>query len=497
MLSTLVASTVFAVGVSLAAVPADAQTTANNPITLSHVGVGATDSEMNFSWRTKYSGQEYVKYYPSGQPTADRVIPANEANYGALLYRSNHGTITGLRPGTEYTYQLGSDTGGWSEPATFRTQSRGDSWSFLAMADAQIGVNGQVAQQAEAWREAVKQATGKAPNAQFILHAGDQVEGWGSQVKQWEEFFSPEQVRTYPLALAMGNHERYPSKLETRHFNEHVNFPNRVDGTANYYFERNNALFIVLDSNESSDAAIANHAEFVRQTASTKGAGKDWIIAVMHHSPYTHSSHAKKDDDVKRLREQLSPVFSEAGVDLVIGGHDHMYNRSRLMNGVEPVDADKPAKSGDVLRPKKGEVLYLTSTTAGGGKYYHFHDVNGVERKEFRSSAETDGTEYADPAIAVWQQDYTPDYSVVDVSKHKLTVRTYNVADNSLVDEVTLDHSPLSNPGLGDGGGSSAEGSSTGAIVGIVIGVLAALLGGLALLAPQLRDLAARYGIRL
>ena len=485
-------ATALALGLSLVAVPAPVTAAPQNPVALSHIGVGETSTDMNFSWRTSYRGEEYVKYYPSGKPAEAKTVVAQEADFGAIAYRSNHATVSGLTPGVEYTYQLGSEDGGWSAPATFRTQAAGDNWKFLAFSDAQIGVDTKVAEQAEAWRTAVKQATDKYPESQFLLHSGDQVEGWGARVSQWEEFYSPEQVRTYPLAVAMGNHELYPSKLETRHFYEHANLPNAEQGNANYFFERNNALFIVLDSNESDDAGIARHSEFLRQTVASHGTDKDWIIAVMHHAPYTHSNHAS-DEDVVKLREQLSPVFSEAGVDLVMSGHDHMYNRSRLMNGTQPVGTDTPAKSGDVLRPKDGEVLYLTTTTAGGGKYYNFHDVNGVEREEFTNSTQTDGTEYANPAIAVWRQDYTPDYAVVDISKHKLTVRTHNVADHSLIDEFTLDHTPEG--GIGEDDASS--GSSTSAIVGIIFAVLFALIGGLALAAPQLREMAAKFGIHI
>ena len=224
----------------------------------------------------------------------------------------------------------------------------------------------------------------------------------------------------------------------------------------------------------------------------------------MHHSPYTHGEFGIKSPEAKRLREGLAPAFSEAGVNLVMGGHEHMYNRSRLMNGTEPVGTETPAKSGDVLRPKDGEVLYLTTTTAGGGRYGDVYETTGAKRTDITDSSQMEGSEFANPAIGVWQQDRTPDYTVVDVKKNTLTVRTFNVADDSLVDEFTLDRSttnpnvPDATPGEGSSAeGSSGEGSSAGKIVGIVIGVLAGLLGILALLSPLLRDLAERNGIRL
>lgn len=504
------ASMTLALTCSFVAVPdAAAQSTGTKGATVSHIGVGATSTDMNFSWRAKSNGDEAVKYYPSGHPEEAKTVEAKEADYGALLYRSMHASISGLQPGAEYTYQIGSDKGGWTDPETFRVQAEGDSWSFLNFADAQIGVDLKVEEQADAWRTAVKQATGKYPNSEFILHAGDQVEGWGNPIKQWEAFFSAEELKNYPVALTKGNHETY--NFSDKHFDEHGNLPNRDGRTANYFFERNNALFVVLDSNESSKGDIEKHADFVRKTVAEHGSGKDWIIAVMHHAPFSHGSHAMKDSDVKALRKGLAPVFSEAGVDMVMSGHDHMYNRSHLLNGLTPTVPDARPDAGDVLKPKAGEVLYVTTTTAGGGKYYDFHSPDGKSHPEITDRSQTEGTDLQAKEIAFWTQDKTPDYAVVDVDKDTLTMRTFNVADHSLVDEFTLDKSNTDRPAPGTvdpgvvapGGGDADEdgssGSSAGEIdassaagIGIGIAVLLGLIGGAVLAAPQLREIAAQ-----
>ena len=522
------ATTTLAVTFSAAAVPDAAAQSSSvaGPGAVSHIGVGATSTDMNFSWRTDFRGAEYVKYYPAGQPESAQTVAAEEADFGAMRYRSMHATVSGLQPGAEYTYELGSDQGGWSSPQIFRVQPTGDNWSFLDFSDAQIGVDLRVSEQAEAWRSAVKSATAARPDSSFILHSGDQVEGWGDPVTQWEAFFSADELKRYPVAMSKGNHETY---APDKHFDEHRNFPNQQGASANYFFERNNALFVVLDSNQSSSGDIRNHADFVRNTVAQHGGGKDWIIAVMHHAPYTQGSHGTKDADVKKLREGLAPVFSEAGVDMVMSGHDHMYNRTHLINGLTPTVPEARPEPGDVLKPKAGEVMYVTTTTAGGGKYYDFHSPDGTKHPEYTDRSQTEGTDLQAKEIAIWRQDKTPDYAVVDVTKDKLTMSTFNVADNSLVDEFTLDKTNTDrpkpgtvNPGAGDdsasSGGSSSDNGSAGANkasstngtaigIGIGVAVLLGLIGGAALAAPQLRnaaaqvpqlrDLAAQFGIQL
>lgn len=104
------------------------------------------------------------------------------------------------------------------------------------------------------------------------------------------------------------------------------------------------------------------------------------------------------------------------------------------MNGLNPVEAE--AKRGDVLEPNDGEVLYLTTTTAGGGKYYDFQGEDG--KKYPKARFETIDTTLQHPSTALWRQDYTEDYMKVDVTGDKLTFTTYNANDPSVVDKVSL-----------------------------------------------------------
>ena len=123
-----------------------------------------------------------------------------------------------LKPNTTYGYRVGGDIHGWSEERTFTTGADAESWNFLAMSDAQIGVDLKVREQAAAWNAAVEQATGDHPDSAFIMHLGDQIEGWGSPTLQLDAFTAPEKLHNYRLAVLKGNHETYaPESLSLIH----------------------------------------------------------------------------------------------------------------------------------------------------------------------------------------------------------------------------------------------------------------------------------------
>ena len=419
-------------GSATTAVAADAPAGAiNTRISRIVLGIGSDATEANLAWQSKTSETQFLEYWPTADPTNITRVESPRGPYNSAVFYPHEATMTGLEPDTEYAYRVGSDRRGYSEQRTFTTGTDGDSWSFLAMADAQIGVDTKIAEQSAAWNKAVNTATGEHPDSAFIMHLGDQVEGWGAPVKQLEEFTAPEKLQEYRLAVLKGNHETYTLD---RHFQDTCFLPNEVDDTANYFFNYNNVLFIGLDGNRASKADIDVHAKFVNETIAAHGADADWVIVGIHHAPFSQGTHYT-DKDVVELRNSLTPKLSEAGVDLVLSGHDHIYTRTHLMNGVDPVIPAGASKSGDILIPEDNEVLYVTSTTATGGKYYDFQDENGTTHPNVR---EENVTDLAHKSTARWRQDYNPDYTSIDVSSESLKLTTYNINTPYVVDQVTL-----------------------------------------------------------
>lgn len=477
------------------------------------MGVGADDTSLNFSWVTLEAGQQYLRIAETDNPDSSRDIPVEKQIYNAAVYHSNEVTVDGLKPATSYTYQAGSDALGWTEPVEFTTDDGDDAWNFITMSDAQIGVDGIISEQAANWDKATVTAFERFPDSTMLLHLGDQVEGWGLPVKQYEEFAKPTALKRYPTAVLEGNHETY---APLSHFHQRFHLPNEVGESSNYFFERNNMLFIGLNSNENDAASIEKHARFIRATIAEHGADKDWIVVGMHHAVYSQGSH-NSDAEVQRLRDGLAPVFTKEGVDLVLAGHDHIYTRSHLMEGTSPVEPEKLPERGDALTPSNGQVLYVTVTTVGGGKYYDFHDSSGTARPNLRREFVA-GTDDELPATAYWRQDYTPDYTNVQVTPETLTLTTYNVNTPYVVDKVTLskEQAPVEEPTEPSepaepneptepakpvqpaASGSIAGSSDGGAIALTVAGIVAVLaaVGGFALQSGMFDAVLDQLGIR-
>ena len=395
------------------------------------LGIGSDATEANLAWQTRLPGAQFLEYWPADEPGNVSRVESTRGPYNAAIYHPHEATMTGLEPDTEYVYRVGGESRGWSTERTFTTGADSESWNFLAMADAQIGVGAKIREQAAAWNKAVNVATGEHPDSAFIMHLGDQAEGWGAPVAQLEAFTAPEKLQNYRLAVLKGNHETY---APDSHFRDTYFLPNEVGSSANYFFNYNNVLFIGLDGNRSSAADIDTHAKFVNDTIAARGADADWVIVGIHQAPFSQGTHYT-DDDVVALRENLTPKLSEAGVDLVLSGHDHIYTRTHLMNGFSPVIPEGASKSGDVLIPEDGEVLYVTSTTATGGKYYDFHDKFGDTHPNIREERARD---LAHDSTARWRQDYNPDYTNISVSPTELKLTTYNINTPYVVDQVTL-----------------------------------------------------------
>ncbi len=106
--------------------------------------------------------------------------------------------------------------------------------------------------------------------------------------------------------------------------------------TENYYsIDYSNVHFVMLDSQASDLSATGKMANWLKNDLAQNT--KPWLIAAFHHPPYTKGTH---DSDgifdsygrMRDMRKNIVPILEQAGVDLVLSGHSHMYERSYLID---------------------------------------------------------------------------------------------------------------------------------------------------------------------
>lgn len=110
-------------------------------------------------------------------------------------------------------------------------------------------------------------------------------------------------------------------------------------GTEAYYsYDYGNIHFISLDSYATDRDSTAVMANWLK--ADLAATNQKWKIAYWHHPPYSKGSHDSDDTSPNEsggrlieMREQIVPLLENSGIDLVLNGHSHNYERSFLVNG--------------------------------------------------------------------------------------------------------------------------------------------------------------------
>jgi predicted phosphodiesterase len=156
----------------------------------------------------------------------------------------------------------------------------------------------------------------------FVLMMGDNLYT-GDSTKAYEKAFE----RPYKPLLdagvkfyaSLGNHDD-PSERLYKPFN--------MNGERYYTFKPPNssARFFALDSNYVDDKQLA---WLDKELAAS---GSDWKICFFHHPLY---SSGETHGSAELQRERLEPVFLKYGVNVVLSGHEHFYERIKPQKGIQ------------------------------------------------------------------------------------------------------------------------------------------------------------------
>ncbi len=172
----------------------------------------------------------------------------------------------------------------------------------------------------------------------LLLLLGDIVYNRGERRRYHEAFFEPFRplIERVPAYAAIGNHdaktERAAPLLEAFHL---PTSNGEAGATERYYrFSYGDARLICLDTETSALEPQSAQYRWL-EAELRRGTPLRWTIVFMHRPPLSDGKHG----DDERLSTQIAPLFARYGVDLVLAGHDHNYQRFHPIDGVTYVIA--------------------------------------------------------------------------------------------------------------------------------------------------------------
>jgi acid phosphatase type 7 len=277
---------------------------------------GITASSAVICWVSERPDAGVVEY--------GKTLELGRKETDARVGRRHAVALAGLDPASTYYYRV-RGVGRTSPKGCLRTAPLGDDsrFSFAVVGDSGSGGKGQLG--------VARLLERLEPD--LILHTGDVVYPAGEERHYDWRFFAPYRriIGSVPVFPVLGNHD--VRKANGAAFLENFHPPlDSPRSTKRYYsFDWGDAHFVALDSELYYDDKGSNPEEqkaFLEQDlAATR---KRWRVAFLHRSPYGSSRHGGD----QKVKEELEPLFVRHGVDLVFGGHDHVYERTVPIRGV-------------------------------------------------------------------------------------------------------------------------------------------------------------------
>ena len=449
---------------------------------------GSDETRMNFAW---YATTQQVTFRVASDKamtdlTTDITVQGSEGpkDKEGTQYYVCHAEATDLTPGTYY-YQIGDQ-----EPVSFTVQDESDGFSFIYVGDPQIGSSNELkgadteefyaAQSASVcndsfnWNNTLEQATEKAPDASFVLSAGDQIQTTKSKAPnkdatnseiEYTGYLCPDVLDSLPVATTVGNHD-----ADNVNYSYHFNTANNSELGSNgivggdYYYTYGNALFIMLNT---QDTNVAEHKQFIEE-AIAACPDATWRIVTLHQDIYGSAEHSN-EPEITNLRYQLVPYFEENDIDVVLTGHDHAYSRSQILKGGvktteytddafdDMLDIDMDAGENPETRFVAPENIIPTTTEPAEQAYLNYLDAvmdkDAVQETDgevavnpdgilYMTANSSSGSKYYDlvPRMQTyianrWQED-VPTYSVIDIDEDSFTINTYRTDTDEKIDDT-------------------------------------------------------------
>jgi hypothetical protein len=327
-----------------------------------------TGTSMNIRWRTDITTISRVKYGISADALVNTVEDLSPKTEHELK-------ITGLSPYTKYWYSIEGSSGvlQGDDDNFFRTLPLvGEKQLYRIGVFGDCGSND--ANQLSVRNSMIDYLGENDMNAWILL--GDNAYPNGLDEYYTSGFFNyykDKFLKQTPLYPAPGNHDYdRPAGARTAHNNAYYSIftmPTAGEaggypsGTESYYsFDIGNIHFISLDADGyGSDGKKMYEVPNLQSTWLIQdleaNTNKDWVIAYWHQPPFTKGSHDSDDpagnNDLIQIRTNFIKILEDHGADLILCGHSHVYERSKLLKGYYGTSSDFD------------ESLYALSTSSG------------------------------------------------------------------------------------------------------------------------------------
>ena len=369
---------------------------------------GDPSSKRAVTWRTDSSVKKAIAEIAlagvnSSFADNSEIYTASTEQFDLGFYKSNNSYVVhyhsvifeNLKENSLYAYRVG-DGDNWSEWIQFKTANKNYSpTQFVYFGDAQNDVLSH-------WSRVIRMAYQTAPNASFVIHAGDLVDT-AHRDYEWAQWFKAggfihSQWTAIPV---VGNHEfqrtnrSSPKKLSIQ-WRPQFTLP--VEKSLNsklhetvYTVNYQDVLILVLNSTDF----LEKQTEYIKDKLSDSDA--KWKIVTCHHSIFSPA----KGRDFEYARKHWKPLFDKYGVDLVLNGHDHTYARGHV-----------PVITTDVNKSANFNTLYVTSVS--GPKQYKLglEQIKGYKDDGYEADKLAEQTQF---------------FQVISIENDQLIYKAYTV----------------------------------------------------------------------
>lgn len=341
-----------------------------------HLGwAGSTSSTFAVNWRTDDAtlftrvlyGTDRAALEAADGPGGDVREQRGHsfAYYGGKRIHEAH--VCGLGASTQYWYKVGGP-GAWSEVievATGPVIGSSELFRFAVLGDSRDNPG----ELARIQRLALEQSV------ELQVFTGDAVDT-GSLQSQWNAFFSAtaadmaveHALARIPFLPANGNHDALALNYVAQFaLPQEVSAGERGQGEQWYSFDYGNAHFVILDDQSSGATLDAQIEWLAADLAAVDRARTPWVFVAHHESTYSCSTNHGSN---RSLRRRVQPIFDTHRVDAVFSGHDHHYERSKPLRGLDGGGNGMLAAATEDGAPiAESGTIYVVSGGAGAPLY--------------------------------------------------------------------------------------------------------------------------------